>query len=50
MDKVDQAMVYDLVEYKIARELDEFPPGSQQWNLIFRVLELYLEEKVNVSW
>ena len=50
MEETENAQIYDLVEYKIARELDCFPPGSEQWNLIFRVLELYLEEEIYVSW
>tara|TARA_R110002060_G_scaffold2728_2_gene4465 strand:+ start:1401 stop:1664 length:264 start_codon:yes stop_codon:yes gene_type:complete len=50
-DGEDQlAEVYDLVEYKIADQLNCHAPGTPDWQALFNVLELYLGGTIDVKW
>ena len=42
--------VIDLVEYKLNRWLHDQPPGTHEWDIAERVVLLYLEGLVNVTW
>ena len=44
------ASIHDLVEYKIAKELDGYSIGTPDWQALFNVLELYLEGTIAVKW
>ena len=50
-DEEDQlAGVYDLVEYKITKQLDRHTSGSPDWHALFNILELYMDGIINVKW
>ena len=46
----DPSQVIDLVEYKIMRQLREFPVGSIDWEVTLGILEAYLSDQVSVHW
>ena len=44
------AEVHDLVEYKITNQLNHHVPGTPDWQALFNVLELYLDDLIDVKW
>ena len=42
--------VIDLVEYKLNRWLHEQPIGTLEWDIAERIVLLYLEDLINVTW
>lgn len=50
MSESSDCEIYDLVEYRLKRNVDSFFQGSQEWERAMHILLLYLEGKIKVRW
>ena len=46
----ENSQVIDFVEYKLMRQLHEFPVGSPDWEVLLGILEAYLGGEISVHW